>query len=351
MTLILLGIILLSIPGMNIARENKFHEDYMGKKQTTIINGIFVLLVFMSHAAQYVTISGTYHDIYLDMRMLLKQAVVVTFLLYSGYGMMESIKNKGPNYINRIPKRGLKLLLQYDVAIILFILTNYLMGIKLPLEQNLLAFTSWTGVGNSNWYITTILVMYIVIFIAFKLFKSNKWLALTLVIALTAAYILFSMKIGRPSRNYNTIICLPFGMFFSLVKPKFDKIMKNDLYYLGVIFVTLLIAIVSKVKMFVSVEHYSMWMITFGVFIILFTMKVKINSPLLEWMGKRVFSVYILQRIPMRLLEHFSINDYFFVFISLSFVVTLIMALLFDKYVGYFVNLLFQRKTKKVMNT
>lgn len=344
MVVLLVLTIILSLPGLKIAPENMFHQDYMGKKQTTMINGFFVILVFMSHAVQYLDLTGSYHQMYLDLRDVLKQAVVVTFLFYSGYGMMEAIKMKGKSYINQLPLRGLKVLLQFDVAVLLFLITNYFIDKPTPLKQTLLAFTSWTAVGNSNWYITAILIMYLLIFISFKLGRTHKIIGVAILVLLTLMYIYISMKIERPSRYYNTIICLPVGMIFSLIKPRFDRWVTNDLRFLAISLVALCLAIYAQPHMGKSIEHYSLWMIMFAIIIVLISQKVQLNSPWLEWMGKRVFSIYILQRIPMRLLEYYGFNTHFFIFMSLSFIMTLLLAILFDRYVGHFVNHLFTKK-------
>lgn len=42
------------------------------------------------------------------------------FLFYSGYGIMESIKNKGEKYISTVPKkRILNVLVNFDIAVLI----------------------------------------------------------------------------------------------------------------------------------------------------------------------------------------------------------------------------------------
>ena len=65
--------------------------------------------------------------------------------------------------------------------------------------------------------------------------------------------------------------------------------------------------------------------------ILLFTMKVSIDSPILSWFGSHVFSIYILQRIPMMILDWLGISrSHKYYFLVLSFVITILIAMIFD---------------------
>ena len=100
------------------ARLVRWNEDYIGIRTTSVINGLFIWLVFMSHFTQYLpeyanNIIGT----------VMGQLVVVMFLFYSGYGIMESIKLKGVIYILNIPKkRFLGTLYKFIIAVNFFAL-------------------------------------------------------------------------------------------------------------------------------------------------------------------------------------------------------------------------------------
>lgn len=80
--------------GAKFVKSGEFNSDYMSKDTTGAINGIFVLLVFMCHISGYMKLGGSSDTIWLDLKSWLGQLVVVTFLFYSGYGMMCSIMKK-----------------------------------------------------------------------------------------------------------------------------------------------------------------------------------------------------------------------------------------------------------------
>ena len=65
--------------------------------------------------------------------------------------------------------------------------------------------------------------------------------------------------------------------------------------------------------------------------LVVLSMKIKIGNRLLQFFGAHVFSIYILQRIPMLLLSHFGYQEghpYRFVVACLA--ATLVLAVLFD---------------------
>ena len=51
-----------------------------------------------------------------------------------------------------------------------------------------------------------------------------------------------------------------------------------------------------------------------------------IGNPVLQWLGKNVFPLYILQRLPMLVLAHFGLNQNIALFMVLSLIFTLLLA-------------------------
>ena len=73
-------------------------------------------------------------------------------------------------------------------------------------------------------------------------------------------------------------------------------------------------------------------MIVFTFFVVAVTMRVSIGNKVLSWCGKYLFEIYILQRIPMKLLKSFGIaQDNIYIFFILCLVITLILAVVFSR--------------------
>ena len=85
---------LMFISGMKIAGEGSFHRDYCSVEKSTALKGVFVMLVFFQHFRTYITPEET-DFVAVGVSEFLGQLIVVPFLFYSGFGVMESIRAKG----------------------------------------------------------------------------------------------------------------------------------------------------------------------------------------------------------------------------------------------------------------
>lgn len=351
MVFFMLFLLLIVVKGAQAAPAGQFNKDYLSIQNTNIIKGIFVITVIFSHCSQYITLDGTYDEPYLHFQGFLGQMIVAMFLFYSGYGVMESITKKGWSYVKSIPtKRFVKVLVNFDIAVLLYLILDISLGFKYDTKTILLSFIGWENIGNSNWYILAILVLYLLTFVAFiliKRFDSKPILfaCVFILTILTLGFVFFEMKMDKGSWYYNTAILFPLGCWYSLLKPYIDKIVfKNDIIYS---FVAMIIGgclfVSYTMKNDYGIEGYSLWAIFFTLALVVFTMKFSFKSTILEWFGKHIFSVYILQRIPMMILHNLAISlSHKYFFIIVSFLVTVFIAQIFD----YLTGLLWDRKQK-----
>lgn len=331
MIFFLVIIIAIIFYGMQVKEKDRFHTDYCSKKQTATVNAIFSLLIFLSHSAQYTTLGGPLDEPYLAFRKYIGQIVVASFLLYSGFGIMESINKKGSSYAMDIPKkRFFRLWYHYAIVVAMFIIVGLIFKRHYELKDILLAFTAYTSVGNSNWYLFVTFAMYIIIFVSFFVFRKNKYIAVGAVILLTGVFAAVEYKAGMGTRYYNTIFCFPAGMVFSLLKPYIDKIvMKNDTLWscgFAVLFAAFYIASRHRGSSFV----FNIFAILAVAMIMMINMKVKIENPILDFFGNHIFSFFILQRIPMIILSQLGLSKHKYVFIIASFIATVCIAPIFD---------------------
>ena len=160
--------------------KTEFYDGYISKEQCNCIKGFFIVVVFCRHIAPYLVDAGYDFSIFGDSLFRhidgrIGQLLVAMFLFYSGYGVMESIKKKGSNYLDNIPKRRLMpTLANFDVAIVLFLIVDLCLGIHYDTKDVLLSFIGWKSVGNSNWYIFVILCCYLSTYITFKVINVLK---------------------------------------------------------------------------------------------------------------------------------------------------------------------------------
>ena len=166
---------LLIISGAEFSKQNEFNKDYISRAGTTAIKGIFVILIMFSHGKGYIDVGGKFDVPYLKMQDHLNQMIVAMFMFYSGYGIMESIKKKGSAYIDTIPKKRFpQVLLNMDIAVVLFLILAATAGKFYNVGHILLSLIGWESVGNSNWYIFVILALYVITYFAFLILKKKN---------------------------------------------------------------------------------------------------------------------------------------------------------------------------------
>lgn len=320
-----------------------FNKGYIDRKTTVQINGVFVFLVLISHFTAYLPVPMPYSHQYLVIREMLGQLVVATFLFYSGYGVMCSIQKKGDAYIKGIPIKLLELVLNFSIAIALFVIAQAYMGTHFKPQSIFLSCFGWKSVGNSNWYLFDILLLYAISYASFKIARGNRKFALGLVFVLSIASIFFLMKYQHGARWVNTLLCYFAGMLYAYGKEKIDGfVMKNWLTY-GLTGIVLIGAFAFFYLERKALPFYMLHAIFFCLLINWISMVVRVNNPVLQWLGDHIFSIYILQRIPMLLGKYWGWHEsnvwWYFAF---SIITTFIIAAIFDKVLAIISNKLFR---------
>lgn len=271
----------------------------MSKESCNNIKGVFILMIFLSHSLQYIKESGFFFsgiDILTSIIVgYIGQLVVVMFLFYSGYGVAIQIECRGKMYVRQMPRqRILKTLLNFDIAVCLFIILNLLLMRPLSFGQVLLSFVAWDSVGNSNWYIFVIITCYILTYLAFCVNKNYTG-EVILVLCLIAMIILSRVK---ELWWYDTILAYPAGYIFAMYRQHIEKYIKQYYYPCLVVFAAIFFITHGYCPSTLGLAPNVM-AIVFALIIVMITMKIHIGNRWLQWFGANLFPLYIYQRIPM----------------------------------------------------
>ena len=337
--MVFIFILLLTILLYNIKFYNtNFYKDYLGKNNTTIINGYFIIIVFFSHFQQYVSITNTLDIVFYKFIGLVWQLMVTTFLFFSGYGIYERVKLKANDYTkNFFKKRFIPTYINWCIALILFLIVDYCLNYNLSIKQILLSFIGWESIGNSNWYMFDVFVLYIIFVLSFNLFKRNKYKIITMTIIMIIFTI--ALWICKDGYWYNTLLCFPLGMIYSYNKNKIDKIVtKNNKNYIIILSILMILFIVAFLayhlllrllwsKLYIEII-FNIVSCIFVLLISVVLMKFELRSKLLYWCWKNLFWIYILQRIPMIIFKDKFDNYYYY------FVICLISTVLFVLFIN-----------------
>ncbi len=341
MNIYLLLLVIAALIGSKIYLKD-FNHEYLNIDTTSCIKGLFVLIVFYSHIASYVEFSSSNDFFMTKFILFLGQLMVTMFLFYSGYGIYESIKRKKREYIDSFPKnRILKTYVHFVLIVLTYWIVNMIVGIKYEAIDIFLSFLVWHSLGNSNWYIFIILVLYVITYISFKIFSKSdrKAIMSTWILSIIGIIIL---KNCRPIYWINTLLCFPLGMTYSHHKEDIDKFLFNNKKYIFTLIALSVSFCLFRLYAHENLSFYLLMSIAFSLVVVLLTMKINIRNTFLKWFGDRLFLAYILQRLPMIVLRHIVTNPY--LYFGLCFVMMIFLIIIFDMILKKFDKIFFNKK-------
>lgn len=305
MLLIYVFILVCAFVGMHKCTEQE-SATYTGKRQAAAIKGIFVLLVFASHAGQYLFDLVTQVPIntaYLHVKMLLGQMIVVPFLFYSGYGVRFSVEKKGIAYMRAFPKnRILKTYLHVALILLAFWLMQLAFGERYSTGFVVRSFLLWDTFGNSNWYMFAIFALYIFTAASYLLLRNTRT-SIWSIIVLTIIYMAVMSRFKEPYW-FSTVLLYPFGMLFYDWESRFRDVMKSGgAIWLGTLAgcfaLVFALTVIPLENQLLGAFLYNFKGIILMILILALTVRVRIQNALLIWLGNYVFELYLLQRLPM----------------------------------------------------
>ena len=332
----------------------------MSIDNTRLINGLFIIIVVSSHT--YICFHGLEYklcatDIFYKNYVVSKigQLMVTSFFFFSGYGIMLSYDKK-ENYSKVIFKRLIKLFINFNIAILPYIVLNLLIN-KSDFINNITfrkvigSALAWDTYGNQNWFIFATFSLYLFCGTAFNLLKTRKkHIIVGLITFFTCIYI-YAVGISKPYYWIDTILCFPAGMYFYLIRSKFENLIhkaKIPTWSIGL----LLILSSQAARYFALHFRINGFLLDFlpaiiiniisitlaiGIMCCFSSITWKKMPKIAIWMGGTgLFPIYIMHNLPMIFLQHFNIhhiapNLFIFIIIATTALLSYAMSLLFGK--------------------
>ena len=333
----------LTVFGVKIKGIDNFFFDYMELEDTNCIKGIFVWLIIFCHKISY---GNQKKYLYYKIAYNLGQKVVSIFFFYSSFGICESIKKKGFDYTKTLKNKAIIIFLKSQIIILMFLITNiFILKNKVTLQTYILSIIFKSSLGNSNWFAFTIIILYFYSYFSFGLAKNNIFLGIIIISLLCFLHTKIVYFYYYPKKIYavDTILCFVIGFYFSYMKIYLDKIiMKNDIFYFGILSATILSFYKSSkinTLFFKNIRNA-----LFALLVVFISMKIKLKNDFLKYLNVHSYSIYLLQRLvfliiyKMRIFINSGFIQIFFEFSSIF-----CIASLFDKYAVY-LNKIFSKK-------
>lgn len=326
MIIILLLLVILLLTGLKV---NQDKSSLFSVEQTVTLKGLGIIVVFFDHLLHYLKESDyQFKSIDLPFVFFVEQTTtlfVSLFLFISGFGVGEAIKKKGSDYIKGMPyKRILTTLLNFDVAILCYILLNTIIGHKMTISEVFFSLLAWDSIGNSNWYIFCIICCYMFSYIGAISSKKSEWGGY-IVLLLSIGYSII-MSYLKESWWYNSVLAYSAGMLYSAYKERLNIHIYQNSYLLFVISLFLFV--------FLYTFNRYPWLmnlasISFCWICIIWSTKFTFESSILSWCGSHLFQLYIYQRVPMIALGIICpsiINKHPYVYTTLCLIVSVLLA-------------------------
>lgn len=363
---VLAVLVVLCCIGAGVPGKGKIFDDYMSQERTTSIKGVFAVIIVMSHMLQYISTGNPADRFAATVIAAIGQLMVTMFFFYSGYGIAESCRSK-PGYMSTFFKnRILKTLVHFDLAVLLFLLLNLILDRHYSLDKTLLAFTGWTSIGNSNWFVFCTLALYLIALPVFALIKKHRETAVAVTWVLTVVLAVVLRAVKGDYWWYNTLLCYPLGMVWSLCRRGIEKRMSEriGIWWAAMIgslavFAGSAVIMVSKLYNYPLAKHfewldqqyfYMIFACIFCIVVVISQMRLRTHNKVLYWLGINSFSIYILQRLPMIILKQYGIHKNAELFITVAIAATMLIAPAFTWLIGRLDRVLFPKKQKQQKN-
>ena len=336
--IIILGLAILTIFIKIRYRKLEDVDTFLDRDYTTSIIGVFAVIIFFSHFSDYVdnTPLNKLDELAFFTTSALGQLMVVPFMFFSGYGIFEQFKKKGSKYATNLPKnRIFKVYLMFLIAWSIFLILSFILKNYYSWDRYVLSIFGIVNIGNSNWYVVVILVLYITTYISMRIFGENKVATLLVNLAL-ALVILFTLKeCNMDSCWWDSIPAYMFGIVFSYIKPNILSFYKKNKFNRWIFF-AFSIGLTVIFGMLNNTYHspflYEGMVISFCLIFASFLSLFHAGNKIVLTLGKYCFWIYILQRIPMMIFSQMpEIYSNVYLLFTMCAITTAILAFSIDK--------------------
>lgn len=342
MNIYFLIFIFITIYGIKFFKDGD--KNYLDKKSTTMSRGFFTILIFFSHFNSYFSNIGIQYPIYTKIIGKIGQLMVTMFLFYSGYGIYKSCISKENYFKNFLKNRFLKTLFVFDLAVFMYLIVGVIKGNTYSSKQIILSFIGWDSLGNSNWFMFDILILYLITYIIAKIFDNKLNKKAIISITIVSLILIVGLHKYKQLWWYDTLLCYSIGMIYALYENEINKIFQSKYYLIILILATILFGTTYILEKY-SILFNLINAIIFSLWYTIIMYKIKIGNNCLEFLGKYSYEIYILQRIPDILCIKQESNPV--IMFPVCFGITIILSLLFKKFVGIVWNNKLIKENKK----
>ncbi|MCR5847863.1 MAG: acyltransferase [Lachnospiraceae bacterium] len=318
--------------GVKMCRRKTWNEENMSFYHTKCFLGFCAVIIVFHHISQATCapwLNPRYIRHGLDIFVTAGYPMVAMFFLCSGYGLYKSAKSK-PDFFKRfIPARFIPILIPTAITFLVYVLFMYWKKIRFyfdsPIAVN--AHNTW---HPYIWYVPCILLMYLLFYIGFGLFKKD-WIGIAVVSLGIIGYIIFCIRFRYGTWWFNTPHMFLIGILVAKYEKRLFEICRK-LYVLFLIVTIILCPVLwflgnNAGGIYLSMTHHPynytysyisdlvscifqvLYTFAFFALFYLLSMKIKIGNPVLAFLGKFTLELYLVHGIFIHMFGYCMIND------------------------------------------
>lgn len=283
----------------------KEKKQFLSRDTSICLRGVLACMVLLCHISAKVGIFG--NSIAATLFSAFGYMGVSAFFFLSGYGIYEQFKER-PEYVNAFPRR--RILPFYCLCVFciaVYTLRDLIFYKAFSVKTFFLSFAIGGTVVDKGWYLQVQLLLYILFYLSFRFIKKGQVLLLS---GATCAFCVICAVIGLDSTWYETVVCFVLGMVVSMHKEKVVKILDDGikgwliLAACGGLFVlTMYFGNASVLPFAARIIVKMLSAAFFACSIVIFVTKVRINNPVLRFLGVISLEIYVTQGLFLKMFK------------------------------------------------
>lgn len=143
---------------------------------------------------------------------------------------------------------------------------------------------------------------------------------------------IFLKAADKGSRWVDTLFTFPLGMWYSFYRDKIELIVRERRRGLWVIMVVVIVFL-AWYALFGN-DVFGFCACFFALMVVVLSTRVRLDNKVLQWLGTQSFAIYIMQRLPMNLFQHWGWNENPYIFAALSIPSALLIAWGFNQFLS-----------------
>lgn len=280
-------------------------KQFLSRDTSTCLRGVLACMVLLCHISAQAGVFG--NSIVATLLSAFGYMGVSAFFFLSGYGIYEQFKER-PEYVKSFPRRRILPFCCLCVfCIVVYTLRDLIFYNAFSVKTFLLSFAIGETVVDKGWYLQVQLLLYILFYLSFRFVKKGSVL---LLFGAICVFCVICAAVGLNSTWYETVACFALGMVVSMHKEKVVKLLDDSikgwliLAACGGLFVlTMYFGNASVLPYAARIIVKMLSAAFFACSIVIFVTKVRINNPVLRFLGVISLEIYVTQGLFLKMFE------------------------------------------------